>query len=111
MPVEGCLNAPGLTVVVTMTCSPHTIGDDQPRPGTAAFHATFFVADHVTGRPSLAATPRPIAPRNCGHTASAGTDGSGAPLAAIKNTIAVTSMRISVQSTRGVLFDCGIQVQ
>src|SRR5262245_11799599 len=109
MPVEGCLNAPGLTVVVTMTWSPHTTGDDQARPATAAFHATFFVADHVVGRLSIAATPRPIAPRNCGHTASAGTDGSGAALDAIRNTIAVTSVRISVKSTRGLLFVCGIQ--
>src|SRR6185295_15985273 len=78
MPVDGCLNAPGLTVEVTITRSRHTIGDDQPRPGTSTFHATFFSADHRIGRLSISATPRPDAPRNRGQIVSAGAVGAAA---------------------------------
>src|SRR5262245_31530014 len=99
MPVDGCLNAPGLTVDVTITRSPHTFGDDQPRPGTPTLHATFFSADQLTGRLSMSATPRPDAPRNCGHTVSAGATGAGSAIAAASSAIAI-STRISAVYSR-----------
>src|SRR3954470_20457395 len=72
MPGDACLNALALIAVVRNTWSPHTIGDDQPRPGTSAFHTTFVVVDHVVGSVSMAETARPACPRNCGHVVSVG---------------------------------------
>ena len=77
MPVDGSLNPPSLTADVTNTRSPHTIGDDQPRPGTSTAHATFCVADHLTGNCAASATPAAFGPRNCGQ--SVGPIASGAP--------------------------------
>src|SRR5262245_35364565 len=87
MPVDGCLNAPGLTVDVTKTRSRQTIGEDQPRPGTLTFHATFFVVDQVVGSELMSARPRPDAPRNCGQTASAGTPGAAAERSSNANAV------------------------
>jgi hypothetical protein len=70
MPVEGALNAPAFTAVVTYTLSPQTMGDDQPRPGTSAVHATLSVADQRVGRLEESATPAPFVPRNCGQLPS-----------------------------------------
>jgi hypothetical protein len=53
-----------------MIWSPQTIGDDHPRPGTSARHATFIVVDHVVGSVSIDETARPDGPRNCGHAVS-----------------------------------------
>src|SRR5260221_5612198 len=72
MPGDGCLNAPAPTADVTVTWSPHTIGEDQPRPGTSTFHATLIVVDHVVGSVAMADTARPDGPRNCGHVVSGG---------------------------------------
>jgi len=41
--------------------------DDQPRPGTSVFHATFSLADQRSGRFAPLAIPRPSGPRNCGQ--------------------------------------------
>src|SRR4029079_17973635 len=77
MPGDGCLKAPGLTAEVTITWSPQTIGDDQPRPGTSARHATLIVVDHFVGSVSIDETARPAGPRNCGHTRSGGAGAAG----------------------------------
>src|ERR1051325_458300 len=50
------------------TRSPETIGDDQPRPGTSIFHATFSFVLQCSGRFGLLATPRASGPRNCGQS-------------------------------------------
>ena len=82
MPVDGALNAPGLTAVVTKTRSRQTMGDDQPRPGTSTAQATFSVVDQVLAAASIrSATPDPPGPRNCGHSSGpaariAGTSGN-----------------------------------
>ena len=49
------------TCEVTNTRSPHTIGDDVPRPASEVCHAMFFSALHVVGRrdPENAETRRP----------------------------------------------------
>src|SRR5215471_6564187 len=101
MPGDGCLNAFALMAVVRNTWSPQTIGDDQPRPGTSAFHATLIVVDHVFGSESIVDTPRPAWPRNCGHVASAGTGGAGTS-AVTKNTMA-SAMRTAAVYTRAAL--------
>src|SRR4029450_7384299 len=67
MPADAALNALALTAVVRNTRSPQTIGDDQPRPGTSATHATFSVVENVTGSVESSATPAPPGPRNCGQ--------------------------------------------
>jgi hypothetical protein len=56
-----------LTAAVTKTCSPHTIGELHPRPGTSIFQTMFSVALQESGRAgSSAATPARL-PRNCGQ--------------------------------------------
>src|SRR5437899_1528403 len=82
MPGDACLNAPALMAVVTNTWLSQTIGDDQPRPGTSVFHATFIVVDHVVGSVSIVETALPAGPRNCGHTVSGG---AGAVTSAVTN--------------------------
>jgi hypothetical protein len=49
------------------------MGDDQPRPGISAFHATFVAADHCSSRFVLVVVPRASGPRNCGQFASRAT--------------------------------------
>src|SRR5688572_18828376 len=49
------------------TCSPQTIGDDQPRPATSIFQATFSFVLQRSGRFGLSATPSAPGPRNCGQ--------------------------------------------
>src|SRR6185312_6257175 len=45
--------------------------DDQPRPGTAVFQATFFVSLHSIGSPCSVECPWPPGPRNCGQSSVA----------------------------------------
>src|SRR6185436_6608744 len=52
---------------VTKIRSPHAIGDDHPCPGIVAFHLTFWVVLHVSGRLAPSPTPVEPGPRNCGH--------------------------------------------
>ena len=52
------------------TVSPHTIGDDQPCPGTATFQRMFSVVDHFSGMPAPGAMPLMSWPRNPGHVSS-----------------------------------------
>src|SRR5687767_4967551 len=47
-----------------------TTGDDQPAPGTACFHMTFFLFDHSRGRFFSVECPWPVGPRNSGHSAA-----------------------------------------
>src|SRR5687768_16381289 len=47
-----------------------TTGDDQPAPGTACFHMTFFLFDHSIGRFFSVECPWPVGPRNSGHSAA-----------------------------------------
>src|SRR5918996_6315908 len=95
MPVDGCLNAPGLSVEVTITWSPHTIGEDQPRPGICVFHLTFSLVDHRNGSPSIADTPRPAGPRNCGQVISTGVDRAiAAPTTTASIHVKETAMRM-----------------
>src|SRR5688500_17082826 len=49
------------------TWSPHTIGVEPERSGTASFHVTFSVVDQLTGRFFSPLTPLSIGPRHCGH--------------------------------------------
>src|SRR5207244_685083 len=39
-------------------------GDDQPRPGTSTFHATFVSGPHFSGRAGPVYRPSPSGPRN-----------------------------------------------
>src|SRR5918997_1593536 len=57
--------------VVRKTLLPQTIGEEWPRPGTAAFHLRFLVALHSTGRFFSGETPEPSGPLHCGQFASA----------------------------------------
>src|SRR6187397_430532 len=77
MPGDACLKAPELIAVVTITWSPQTIGEDQPRPGTSAFQPTLMVVDHFVGSVSIAEIARPDGPRNCGQVRSGGAGASG----------------------------------
>src|ERR1035438_4797491 len=61
-PFCGGSDVPEFTAVVRNTWSPHTIGDDQPRPGISAFHTTFSEADQCSDRFVLVVMPR--APRS-----------------------------------------------
>src|ERR1700681_3015801 len=57
------------TAVDTNTRSPHTIGLDTARPGTAVFHSTFspVARFHVTGVGRPSPTPDAPGPRNDGQ--------------------------------------------
>src|SRR5688572_23439132 len=71
MPVDGSLYlSPGLMPDVTKSVLSHATGDDHPRPGTAALHATLSLADHLVGSLPALSTPDPAGPRNCGHASS-----------------------------------------
>src|SRR6185436_1885944 len=59
---------PASVADVRKTLSPTTIGDDQPSPGIAVFHATFVVADHSSGRPVSGEWPWPSGPRKRGQS-------------------------------------------
>ena len=50
------VSPPGTTDVMN-TRSPQTIGDDQPWPGIAVFHRTFFVVLQVSGSCGESDTP------------------------------------------------------
>src|SRR5688500_12447162 len=54
------------------------MGEDQPRPGTSIFQATFSFVLQRSGRPGLSATPIAPGPRNCGQFAT-GSAASAAP--------------------------------
>ena len=60
------------TAVVTITRSSQTIGELEPRPGTATFHRTFRVSLHSTGGRACGASPVDSGPRHCGQKRSAG---------------------------------------
>jgi hypothetical protein len=45
--------------------SPHTIGDDDPRPGISIFHRMFFVSLHSIGGFAVRDTPVMSGPRHC----------------------------------------------
>src|SRR5205807_245091 len=47
--------------------SPQTTGVEEPAPGMAAFHLTFFVSLHSTGGLASGATPVASGPRHCGQ--------------------------------------------
>jgi hypothetical protein len=46
------------------------MGDDQPRPGSSAVHATLSVADQRVGKLEESAIPAPFVPLNCGQLPS-----------------------------------------
>src|SRR5579859_6689438 len=52
---------------VTKTLSPHTIGEDQPSPGIAVFHATWVEASQDRGSVASAESPCPVGPRKRGQ--------------------------------------------
>jgi hypothetical protein len=56
------------------------MGDDQPRPGTSSFQATFCVVLQVDGRPLSAETPAARGPRNWGQLSSAYRGATGSRL-------------------------------
>jgi hypothetical protein len=45
------------TAVVTNTRSPHTTGDEEPRPGISTFQRMFFVSLYSTGGSAVVETP------------------------------------------------------
>jgi hypothetical protein len=45
-----------------------TTGDEDPRPGTATFHFTFFVVLHSVGGDASVEEPLPNGPRQCDHS-------------------------------------------
>jgi hypothetical protein len=51
--------------------SPHTTGDDEPRPGISTFHFTFFDSLHSVGGSAWRDTPVACGPRHCGQNFSA----------------------------------------
>ena len=53
--------------VVRKMRSPHTIGDECPRPGTGRFHRTLTVSDQRSGYPVPSTTPCPEGPRQRGQ--------------------------------------------
>src|SRR5580765_2552444 len=66
----GCgalVSGPYPTWDVTKIRSPHTIGDDAPRPRIVAFHATFSLGPQRSGRLRSRDTPVPSGPRHCGQ--------------------------------------------
>ena len=94
-PFLGASSSPRLTAVVRNTRSPQTIGDDQPRPGTSVFQATFSVADQRSGRFGPLATPRAPGPRNCGQCS--GVWPENAPSMHIARTIAPSGNAIATE--------------
>src|SRR5262245_66321400 len=52
---------------VRNTFSPQTIGVELPVSGSATFHFTFSVADHLTGRFFSVEKPCPVGPRHPGQ--------------------------------------------
>ena len=78
VPSDGCFIS-GATEVVRKTFPFHTIGDDQPMPGTSATHSTFSVVDQVFGRRGLSLTGSAPGPRNCGQLTG---DEDAAPVSA-----------------------------
>src|SRR5262249_22636475 len=58
---------PLLVAVVTITRSPHTIGEDQPKPGISAFQTTLELALHSIGTPVSEEMPCPVGPRKPGQ--------------------------------------------
>ena len=66
------MKAPSVLIAeVTKTVFPHTMGDDQPRPGISRTHETFLSRDQRVGSDPLEATAEPPEPRNCGQFSSA----------------------------------------
>src|SRR5688572_19715583 len=63
--------APEGIAVVRNTWSPHTTGEDEPRPGISTFQLTFFVSLHSVGGSACGATPVARGPRHCGQLRSA----------------------------------------
>ena len=51
--------------------SPHTIGVDDPDPGSFTFHFTFFDSLHSTGGCASGEAPVDAGPRHAGHGKSA----------------------------------------
>src|SRR5882672_3588830 len=51
--------------------SPHTTGDDDPRPGISTFQRMFFVSLHSRGGSAYFETPFAYGPRHCGQKRSA----------------------------------------
>src|SRR5215212_5120454 len=92
MPFEGALKVFVFTAEVTKTRSPHTIGDDQPRPGRSAVQATCSVVDHDTGSEASSAMPAPFGPRNCGQAGGAAARTAGTSTAPARTR--VTKMRM-----------------
>ena len=61
---------------VTKIRSPQTTGEDDPSPRSAALHAMFSRALHLTGSPVSPETPDPDGPRHCGQFAAIGATAS-----------------------------------
>src|SRR5687767_1035962 len=59
-PLGSCAAAPVILIgiaVVTNSRSPHTTGEDDPRPGISIFHRMFFVSLHSRGGSAVLETP------------------------------------------------------
>src|SRR5687768_4287488 len=65
---DGLVSSP--VAVVRYTRPPATTGDDQPRPGTLIFQATFLDVSHSTGTFVAVEMPWPVGPRNWGQSSA-----------------------------------------
>src|SRR5580658_4932383 len=88
-PFLGASPPPLLITLVTKILSPHTIGDDQPEPGTSTFQTTFSVADHLSGSAGSSTTPVDPGPRNCGQLSFANSGASA-------NTVKIANLIMSL---------------
>src|SRR5580658_8688009 len=101
-PFLGASPPPLLITLVTKILSPHTIGDDQPEPGTSTFQTTFSVADHLSGSAGSSATPVDPGPRNCGQLSLAG---SGAIASAVTSALHITNFILITPANLHPSFD------
>ena len=84
--------------VVTNTCSPTTIGEDLPLPGSDVFHAIPWSAFHSRGAVSSRLTPSPLGPRHAGQSSAA--SGSSLDMAVNRNNNTVRHARIFEFTTK-----------
>src|SRR5580658_10041273 len=101
-PFLGASPPPLLITLVTKILSPHTIGDDQPEPGTSTFQTTFSVADHLSGSAGSSTTPVDPGPRNCGQLSAAS---SGASRSAVTIALRKTNFILILPARLHPAFD------
>src|ERR1043166_2084170 len=74
-------------------------GEDQPSPGTGAFHATLLVLDQCTGTLRAFECPWPSGPRNCGQSSACAAAAASSPL---NKHVRTALFRISKQTASSI---------